>query len=405
MKIIAINIKHLKKWSNKRDEKRSKIYDKSFNERYIEHMKYHNKHGHLHGRPHKRPHQEFHQFQRYLKWLRPVTFLIPIAIIYLIFHFIGVQVITIFVAVIFGANQIVHLLILLSLEKRIIKPIEKLQKGVEQISNGNYEVRIENDIFNEIGILIHEFNGMAEKLQKGEEEKQEYEENRKALIANISHDLKTPITSVSGYIEVILDGVVTSPEKINSYLKIVESNMNYMNKLIDDLFLFSKLDMQKVEFKFEIVKVKSFMSDLMEEFKFTLGEENIIFNFYDKIEDEILVNIDRKRIYQAIRNIIGNAVKYGVVNNLNIETELIKEDNFIKINIKDNGPGIEKDKIPHIFNRFYRVDIERTKDLMSTGLGLAIAKEMVEAHGGSINVYSVLNEGSTFTISIPIMNS
>ena len=331
--------------------------------------------------------------------------MIPIAVIYLIFHFIGVKVITIFIAVIFGANQIIHLLILLSLEKRIIKPIEKLQKGVEQISSGNYEVRIENDIFNEIGILIHEFNDMAEKLQNSEEEKQEYEENRKALIANISHDLKTPITSVSGYIEVILDGVVTSPEKINSYLKIVESNMNYMNKLIDDLFLFSKLDMQKLEFKFEVVKIKSFMSDLMEEFKFTLGEENIIFNFHDKIEEEVLVNIDGKRIYQAIRNIIGNAVKYGVVDNLNIQTELIKEDNFIKINIKDNGPGIEKDKLPHIFNRFYRVDMERTKDLMSTGLGLAIAREMVEAHGGSIHVYSVLNEGSTFVIRLPIMNS
>ena len=405
MKSIAINIKYLKEWRNKIYKKHVKKHDEVFEKMYAEHMEYHDKHAHLHRGHHKHHNKEFHQFQRYLKWLRPVTFLIPIAVIYLIFHFIGVKVITIFIAVIFGANQIIHLLILLSLEKRIIKPIEKLQKGVEQISSGNYEVRIENDIFNEIGILIHEFNDMAEKLQNSEEEKQEYEENRKALIANISHDLKTPITSVSGYIEVILDGVVTSPEKINSYLKIVESNMNYMNKLIDDLFLFSKLDMQKLEFKFEIVKIKSFMSDLMEEFKFTLGEENIIFNFHDKIEEEVLVNIDGKRIYQAIRNIIGNAVKYGVVDNLNIQTELIKEDNFIKINIKDNGPGIEKDKLPHIFNRFYRVDMERTKDLMSTGLGLAIAREMVEAHGGSIHVYSVLNEGSTFIIRLPIMNS
>jgi len=405
VKNIAINIKYLKEWRNKRYEKRIKKHDQLFKEMYKEHMKYHDKYPHLHRGHHKHTNKEFHQFQRYLKWLRPVTFLIPIAIIYLIFHFIGVQVITIFVAVIFGANQIVHLLILLSLEKRIIKPIEKLQKGVEQISNGNYDVRIENDVFNEIGILIYDFNGMAEKLQKSEEEKHEYEDNRKALIANISHDLKTPMTSVSGYIEVILDGVVTSPEKIKSYLKIVESNMNYMNKLIDDLFLFSKLDMQKLEFKFEIVKIKSFMSDLMEEFKFTLGEESIIFNFHDKIEEEVLVNIDGKRIYQAIRNIIGNAVKYGVVNNLNIQTELIKDDGFIKINIKDNGPGIEEDKLSHIFNRFYRVDAERTKDLMSTGLGLAIAKEMVEAHGGSIHVYSVLNEGSTFTIRLPIMNS
>lgn len=385
-----------------------KYFNKWPNKMYIKHIKYHSKHEHLHREyrnHHHHYHQEFYQFQRYLKWLRPVTFLIPIAIIYLIFKFIGVKAITIFIAIVFGASQVIHLLVLLSLEKRIINPIEKLQKAVEQISSGNYEVRIENDIFNEIGILIHQFNDMAEKLQKGEKAKREYENNRKALIANISHDLKTPITSVSGYIEAILDGVVTSPEKISSYLKIVESNINYINKLIDDLFLFSKLDLQKLEFEFEIVKIKSFMRDLMEEFEFTLGEENVIFNFYDKIEEELQVNIDRKRIYQAIRNIIGNAVKYGSVNNLSIKTELIKEGDFIKINIEDNGPGIEKDKLSHIFDRFYRVDTERTKDLMSTGLGLAIAKEIIEAHGGSISVCSILNEGSTFIIMLPIMNS
>ncbi|MFL0196721.1 sensor histidine kinase [Clostridium sp. WILCCON 0269] len=389
-----------------------KYFNKWPNKMYIKHIKYHSKHDkhdHLHmehhNHYHHHHHQEFYQFQRYLKWLRPITFLIPIAIIYFIFKFIGVKAITIFIAIVFGASQVIHLLVLLSLEKRIIKPIEKLQKGVEQISSGNYEVRIENDIFNEIGVLIGQFNDMAQKLEKGEKAKQEYENNRKALIANISHDLKTPITSVSGYIEAILDGVVTSPEKISSYLKIVESNINYINKLIDDLFLFSKLDLQKLEFKFQIVKIKSFMQDLMEEFKFTLGEKNIIFNFYDNIEEELQVNIDGKRIYQAMRNIIGNAVKYGAVNNLSINTELIKKGNFIKINIEDNGPGIEKDKLPHIFDRFYRVDTERTKDLMSTGLGLAIAREIIEAHGGSISVYSVLNEGSTFTIMLPIMNS
>lgn len=348
--------------------------------------------------------EEFRKFHRYLIWLRPIALLIPILLVYLMFRFIGVKSITIFFAVVFTAKEIIHLLIMIRLEKRIIKPVEKLKDGVEQIAKGNYDVKIESKVFNEIGILIDEFNKMAEKLNENEKLKQIYEENRKALIANISHDLKTPITSINGYIEALIDGVITSPEKINSYLRIIESNMTYMNNLIDDLFLFSKLDMQKVEFKFEKIDIIPFITDTMEEFKFMLGEKGITLNFSNNICEVLVVNIDRKRIYQAIRNVIDNAVKYGDNENLVVDVTLFSENNSIIINIADNGPGISKDKLPYIFDRFYRVDTERTKDLMSTGLGLAISKEMLKAHGGSISVSSETGEGSTFTLMIPIAN-
>lgn len=160
--------------------------------------------------------------------------------------------------------------------------------------------------------------------------------------------------------------------------------------------------MQKLDFKFEKVKIKPFMHDLMEEFAFVLGEKNINFSFTDRIEREVEVNIDGKRIYQTIRNIIGNAVKYGHEENLVISIELKDETDHVRINISDNGPGIAEDKLPYVFDRFYRIDTERTKDLMSTGLGLAIAKEMVEAHGGRISVWSSLSEGSTFSIELSI---
>lgn len=370
------------------------------------HHRWHNgDHEHLHGihEIHHRHKDEFRLCHKYLIWLRPMAFLVNILIIYFIFKVVGIKAITIFFAAIFTAKEIAHLYIYWRLEKRIMKPIESLRTGVEQIAKGNYEVRIEKKVYNEIGILIDEFNKMAEKLEQGEKLKKEYEENRKTLIANISHDLKTPITSINGYVEAILDGVAHSPDKINSYLKTIHSNIDYINRLIDDLFLFSKLDMQKVDFKFEKVKIKPFMQDLMEEFAFVLGEKNIKFNFTDKIEREIEVNIDGKRIYQTIRNIIGNAVKYGEKENLAISIELEDEKDHIKINISDNGPGIARDKLPYVFDRFYRIDTERTKDLMSTGLGLAIAKEMVEAHGGKISVQSILSEGSTFIVELPIV--
>jgi signal transduction histidine kinase len=347
-------------------------------------------------------HEEFRKIHRYLRWLRPAALLITGLLIYLIFRFIGVKSITIFFAVVFTVKEIIHLLILFRMEKRIIRPIERLKDGVEQIAKGNYEVKIENTIFNEVGILINQFNKMAERLNESEKTKQIYEENRKALIANISHDLKTPITSINGYVEAILDGVVTSPEKVNSYLKTIESNMTYMNKLIDDLFLFSKLDMQKLEFKFEKINMRPFISDMMEEFKFMLGEQGTTFNLYNKLEESIEANIDRKRIYQAVRNIIGNAVKYGDEENLVLTVTAYEENNLIKIDIMDNGSGIPEEKLPYIFDRFYRVDTERTKDIMSTGLGLAISKEMMEAHKGSISVSSKLKVGSIFTLILPI---
>lgn len=357
-----------------------------------------------HDSNHYKIHKEFKVVHRYIRFFRPVAILFNLLIIYLLFRWIGAKTIGIFFIIIFIIKEIIQIYMLSRIEKKILKPIEKLKVGVEQISKGNYEVRIENNIGNEIGILIDDFNYMAQKLEDSEKTKIEYEENRKDLIVNISHDLKTPITSITGYVEAILEGVVESPDKVNKYLQTIHSNISYINKLIDDLFLFSKLDMQKLDFHFEKVEMNSYFSDLMEEFKFTLGENGVICDYINQLPEGIKVNMDGKRIYQVIRNIIDNAVKYGQEVGLKIVTELLKEGEFIKINIKDNGPGIEEEKVKNIFDRFYRIDKERTKDLASTGLGLAIAKELVEAHGGEIFVSSIIREGSCFTVMLPIIN-
>lgn len=369
--------------------------NKMRNELVYEHRKlYHESHG--------KQFNEFKKIHRYLRWMRPTGLLISIVLILGIFKFVNVEAITIFFGAAFIIHQIFQIYITIKMEKRIMKPIEKLKDGVDQIARGNYDVKIDNNIYNEIGLLIYDFNKMAESLKNSEKMKLEYEENRKALIANISHDLKTPITSINGYIEALVDGVVTSPDKVNNYLNIIHNNTIYINNLIDDLFLFSKLDMQKLDFNFEIVKIRPFMSDLMEEFNFILKEKNIEFKFEDKLLGELEVNIDGKRVYQVIRNVIGNAIKYGRQENAIIEVELSNNNEWIILEIKDNGPGIPEDKLSNIFNRFYRIDTERTKDFMSTGLGLAIAKEMVEAHGGKIYAASIMEKGSTFTIELPI---
>lgn len=346
---------------------------------------------------------ELRRMHRHVRFSPPIIMLLNLLIWYLVFRYAGIKVISVFFAALFTVGGCYEFFFLRKLESRILTPIDRLKAGIEEISKGNYDVKVEGNEHNEISLLIDSFNEMAQKLQDSEKVKAEYEENRRRLIANISHDLKTPITSIQGYIEAINEWEAISPEDVGRYLKIIQNNTSYMNKLIDDLFLFSKLDMQKLEFQFETVGIRPFVNDLMEEFKLEFEEKDISFDYYDNLGEEGCFNVDRKRLNQVLRNIIGNSVKYGDKESLFIKAELYNQDGYACIDIRDNGPGIPEDKLPHIFERFYRIDTERTKDFMSTGLGLAIAKELMEAHGGRIKVSSVENEGSCFTIMLPII--
>jgi signal transduction histidine kinase len=367
------------------------------------------RHEHQHHHDHPFSHEvheiqaNFHRNAKKFRYFRIVFLLILITIFYLLYQFVEVKIIFILLLIFTVIREIGHFFFLSRLEKQILQPIDTLILGVEEIAKGNYDTEINHPTKNKIKVLITSFNHMAKRLKKGEEMQKEYEENRKLLIANISHDLKTPITSIQGYMEAVLDGVVPR-DKMESYFKIIYSNSQYMNKLIDDLFLFSKIDMDKLDYHFEEVSIGGFTSDLMEEFAFEYKENSLAFIYMNKLEHDCLVNIDRKRIHQAIQNIIGNARKHGDEKNLALNCKLYREHDVIKLSIKDNGSGIPSDKLPYIFNRFYRIEKERTKNLMSTGLGLSIAKELVKAHGGDITVHSIEGEGSCFTIILPIFS-
>jgi signal transduction histidine kinase len=356
---------------------------------------------------HRRPsksrekYQEFQEFHRRLQYIRPLVILMNLLFWYLIIRYLGVRFWAIFMAALISIFGIYEFFFLWRLEKRIINPIAQLKKGVREIAKGNYRVRIKCDGMNDITLLMTSFNDMAGQLQESEKMKAGYEENRRDLLANISHDLKTPITSIQGYIEALLERPDLS-EDIRKYLRIICHNTAYMNKLIDDLFLFSKLDLEKLEFQFETIAVRNFMNDLMDEFRFELEEKQVRLDYADHLAAECTVKIDRKRIHQVVRNIIGNAVKYGPEKGLAIGVYLSRQEERVLIAIRDNGPGIPPEQLPFIFDRFYRIDSERTKDVMSTGLGLAIARELVEAHGGEITVSSVLGAGSCFTIELPV---
>jgi len=363
-------------------------------------------HQHLHAKLrliHHHHHDKFLQHYRYFRYIRPAVILVNLVILYLLFRWIGIKGIGIFFAAVIVIKEILQFLFFLRVEKRIFKPIEKLKQGLDEVAKGNYNIKMEYDKPNDLGFLIASFNEMAKKLYENEKMQAEYEENRNALIANISHDLKTPITAIQGYIEALLEGTVTQAENRNKYLRTIHHNTVYVNKLIDDLFLFSQLDMQKLELRYEDVQILAFMNDLMEEYRFDLEERKIRFHYIVRLEHDYRVNLDGKRFHQAFNNIISNAIHHGPENDLSIQVELYEQDGFICISVKDNGPGIPEDKLPFIFDRFYRIDTERPKEFQSTGLGLAIAKELIEAHGGKIAVSSVIGD-TRFTIMLPILH-
>jgi signal transduction histidine kinase len=286
------------------------------------------------------------------------------------------------------------------MSQKIMKPIENLKEAVDEVSEGNYGAVINHYPHNEIGELIESFNQMSLKLKESEELKKKYEINRKTLIANISHDLKTPITSIMGYVEGIQEGVANSPEKLNKYIDIIYHNASYTNKLINDLFLFSKLDIQQVDFDFVETSIKDYMNDLMTEMKIELGENGYNLNYDDEVLKDKMLFIDRKRIRQVIINIINNAIKYNDKDKIKILCILSEEDKGVKISIKDNGTGIDNENIDSIFDRFYRVDQARNKDIGGTGLGLAISKELVKAHNGEIWAESEVGNGTIIHFTI-----
>ena len=356
---------------------------------------FHRLHSHLH-----RHHRDFLRYHRFFRYGRPVVLVFNLVILILLFRWAGIKAVGIFFAVLVVIKEIAVFVFLMRLEKRIIFPIQELRRGVDEIARGNYDVRVECNIPNDLGLLIASFNEMAHELLQGKRMQAEYEENRKNLVANISHDLKTPVTSIQGYIELLLEQDAP-PDKRESYLKVIHRNTAYLNHLVDDLFLFSKLDMQKLELKKERVPIRGYLFDVMEEYRLELEGRQIQLRYNDALTGDPLVLMDGKRIYQAINNIVRNAVGHGPEHGLSLQVMLYREAPWIAISVQDNGPGIPQDKLPLIFDRFYRVDTERTKQVESTGLGLAITRELVQAHGGEISVTSRVGEGTCFTMLLP----
>lgn len=283
--------------------------------------------------------------------------------------------------------------------RSILKPLNTLKRATEKIKEENLDFKIVPTSKDELGDLSLAFEEMRQKLKESIDLQLQYEENRKELISNISHDLKTPMTAIKGYVEGIRDGVADTPEKIEKYLSIIAKKTEDMDLLIDELFLFSKLDLKKLPFAFEHVEIMKYLDECIEELRFDLEKHGITIKWTRKIAPTYVI-ADREKLKRVIMNIIGNSVKYLDKTKGQIGFSIIDKSEKVMIQISDNGPGIDPEALPFIFDRFYRADKSRSTLTGGSGLGLAIAKQIIKEHRGEIWAESEINRGTIISFTL-----
>lgn len=280
--------------------------------------------------------------------------------------------------------------------KGVFNPVNDLKIGMQQIADGNFDYVLDSDMTGEIGELYHNYEDMRLRLKESAEESIQNEAKNRELITNISHDLKTPITAIKGYVEGIMDGVCCTPEKMDKYIKTIYNKANDMDRLINELTIYSRIDANRIPYTFLRLNVREFFDDCIEEVGLDLESKHIELNYSNMVAEDTRVIADPEQLKRVINNIISNSVKYTDKEKEKaiINFSIVDEGDAIKVEIEDNGRGIPAKDLPNIFERFFRSDSSRNSAKGGSGIGLSIVKKIVEDHGGYIWATSKEGEGT-----------
>ena len=279
--------------------------------------------------------------------------------------------------------------------REFVGPIRELKAGAERIKEGN----LDNDVVinsggEEIRELCNAFNEMRAELKDSIDARIVYEKQNRDLISNISHDLKTPITAIKGYVEGIMDGVADTPEKMDRYIKTVYNKANDMDRLINELTTYSGIDSNKIPYHFHVLNIADYFQDCVEEVGLDLEQKDIQLNYTNLAPADTCIVADPEQLKKVINNIISNSVKYMGHDKGIIDIRILDEGESVRIEIEDNGKGIAAKDIGNIFERFYRTDSSRNSLQGGSGIGLSIVKKIIEDHGGYVWATSKEGEGT-----------
>jgi len=268
--------------------------------------------------------------------------------------------------------------------KILITPLELLSYGARQIKEGNLDFEVKYKENDEFGQVCSDFNEMRIRLCESVQTQLQYEEDRKELIAGISHDLRTPLTAIKGYVKGLKDGIANTPEKKAHYHDIIYNKACDMDKLVDNLFIISKLDMGHFPFYFENVDGNDYLQNFVKSVAEDFDRKDLSVTYRNNCTEYVNIRIDSDQMNRVFINILENSAKYKSAGVGEAEISLSCQNDDVIITVKDNGMGVAKEKLPHIFKSFYRGDLSRTNSSESSGLGLSIAERIVKAHGGRI---------------------
>lgn len=271
--------------------------------------------------------------------------------------------------------------------RSVATPLVKLRKATQNIKDGNLDFVLDVEGTDEFAELCRDFEEMRRRLKESAEEKLVLDKENKELISNISHDLKTPITAVKGYVEGIMDGVADTPEKMDRYVRTIYNKTVEMDHLINELTFYSKIDTNRIPYTFSKLNVEDYFSDCAEEMGLELETRGIQLCYANYVDSDVQVIADGEQIRRVIHNIISNAIKYmdkgkGMKGIIQIRVKDVGD--FVQVEIEDNGKGIAAKDLPYIFDRFYRTDVSRNSAKGGSGIGLSIVRKILEDHGGKV---------------------
>ncbi|MGG4143316.1 ATP-binding protein [Paenibacillus algorifonticola] len=282
--------------------------------------------------------------------------------------------------------------------RKTLTPLSRIVKAAQRTDAVNLTERLPiSQGQQEIDLLSEAFNGMLGRLESSFETERQTTERMRRFVADASHELRTPLTSIHGFLEVLLRGAVSNPEQLHRALTSMKLESTRINKLVEDLLLLAKLDQAP-----ELVKVDTNLGNLIHELELQLhilgGEREV------QMDADVSISgcCNPDQLKQVVLNLFLNAVQHTDANQGKISLKLAKTGAYAAISITDNGTGIHPEHIPHLFERFYRSEFSRTRLSGGAGLGLSITQSIVEAHGGTIEAASIVGEGSTFTVKLPL---
>ncbi|QRG70410.1 HAMP domain-containing protein [Brevibacillus choshinensis] len=292
------------------------------------------------------------------------------------------------------------LLTFLPVLRKTLVPLSTMVQTVESINAGNLNLRLpQRQGQLETDRLAVAFNGMLERLEESFAAEKEAKEQMRRFVADASHELRTPLTSIHGFLEVLLRGAANDPDQLKEALQSMLGESERLTKLIHDLLFLAKIDKAPaLAVQLKKMALHPIVRDMEPHLLMLAGTRNV----QVEIDTQAELLIDPDRMKQVILNLFQNAVQHTDRNHGSIEVSLRNDASGVLLTVKDNGAGIPSEHLPHLFERFYRIDSARARSQGGSGLGLAITHSIVEAHGGSLSVLSKPGEGSSFTVWLPL---